>query len=83
MITLHRSLNNNTLFSFNRNNFITVVFCCFFFVKIYVSVNSNWVHLPRQSPGISSKTCPGGPDLTFESCPGSGNSTRAGILSGT
>ena len=35
---------------------------------------------PGQPPGISSKTLPGGRDLTFESCPGAGNSTRAGIL---
>ena len=46
----------------------------------YVSVNSNWVHLPRQPPRISSKNLPGGRDLTFESCPGAGNSTRIGIL---
>ena len=42
-----------------------------------VSVNSNWVHPPR---GLAQKHCPGGRDLTFESCPGAGNSTRAGIL---
>ena len=35
---------------------------------------------PGQTPGISSKTLPGGRDLTFESCSGAGNSTRAGIL---
>ena len=35
---------------------------------------------PGQPPGISSKNCPGDRDLTFESCPGAGNSTRAGIL---
>ena len=35
---------------------------------------------PRATPGISSKTLPGGRDLTCESCPGAGNSTRAGIL---
>ena len=35
---------------------------------------------PGQPPGISSKTLLGGRDLTFESCPGAGNSTRAGIL---
>ena len=29
---------------------------------------------------LAQKTCPGGRDLTFESCPGAGNSTRAGIL---
>ena len=45
-------------------------------VNFHVSVNSNWVH----PPGISSKTLPGGRDLTFESCPGAGNSTREGIL---
>ena len=32
---------------------------------------------PRRS---AQKHCPGGRDLTFESCPGAGNSTRAGIL---
>ena len=36
---------------------------------------------PGQTPGISSKTLPGEVgDLTFESCPGAGNSTMAGIL---
>ena len=50
------------------------------FIEFYVSVNSNWVHPPRAIPGISSKILPGGRDLTFESCPGAGNSTRAGIL---
>ena len=35
---------------------------------------------PRATPGISSKNFPGGRDLTFESCPGAGNSTRTGIL---
>ena len=34
---------------------------------------------PRATPG-DKKHCPGGRDLTFESCPGAGNSTRAGIL---
>ena len=46
----------------------------------YVSVNSNWVHPPGQPPGISSKNLPGDRDLTFESCPGAGNSRRTGIL---
>ena len=46
----------------------------------YVLVNSNWVHPPGQPPRISSKRLPGGWDLTFESCPGAENSTRAGIL---
>ena len=31
-------------------------------------------------PGFAQKNCPVGRDLTFESCPGAGNSTRAGIL---
>ena len=35
---------------------------------------------PGQPPRISSKKLPGGRDLTFESCPGAGNSTRVGIL---
>ena len=38
-------------------------------------------YIPRANPGISSKKLPGGGrDLTFESWPGAGNSTRAGIL---
>ena len=41
--------------------------------KCYVSVNSNWVHPPGQPPGqppgFAQKNCPGGRDLTFESCP--------------
>ena len=48
--------------------------------KPSVSVNSNWVHPPEQTPGISSKNLPGGRDLTFESCPGAENSTRTVIL---
>ena len=46
----------------------------------HVSVNSNWVHLPGNPWGLAQKTCPGGRDLTFESFPGAGNSTRTGIL---
>ena len=46
----------------------------------YVSVNSNWVHPPGQPRGLAHKNFPGGWDLAFESCPGAGNSTRAGIL---
>ena len=46
----------------------------------YVSVNSNWVHLPGNPRGLAQKDCPGGLDLTFKSFPGAGNSTRAGIL---
>ena len=46
----------------------------------YVSVNFNWVHLPGNPRGLALKTCPEGRDLTFESCPWAGNSTRNGIL---
>ena len=53
---------------------------CDYFCLNYVSVNSNWVHPPLQSRGLAKKTCPGDRDLTFESCPGAENSTRAGIL---
>ena len=35
---------------------------------------------PGQPPGFPQKAFPGGRDLTFESCPGAGNSTRTGIL---
>ena len=35
---------------------------------------------PGQPPRISSKTCPRGRDLAFESCPGAGISTRAAIF---
>ena len=38
-------------------------------------------YIPPGNPrGFAQKNCPGGRDLTFESCPGAGNSTRAGIL---
>ena len=38
-------------------------------------------YIPPGNPrGLAQKTCPGGPDLAFESCPGGGNSTRAGTL---
>ena len=46
----------------------------------YVSVNSNWVHPPGNPRGLAQKTCPGGRDLSFESCWGAGNLTRTGIL---
>ena len=37
-------------------------------------------YIPPGNPrGLAQKTCPGGQNLTFESCPGTGNSTRAGI----
>ena len=35
---------------------------------------------PGNPWGLAQKTCPGGRDLTFESCPGAENSTRTGIL---
>ena len=34
---------------------------------------------PSNFRGVAQKNCPGGRDLTFESCPRAGNSTRAGI----
>ena len=38
-------------------------------------------YIPPGNPqGISSKRLPRGRDLTFESCPGAGNSTREGVL---
>ena len=38
-------------------------------------------YIPPGNPrGLAQKHCPGGRDLTFDSCPGAGNSTRAGIL---
>ena len=38
-------------------------------------------YIPPANPwGLAQKTCPGGRDLTFETCPGAGNSTRTGIL---
>ena len=48
--------------------------------QVYISFNSNWVHPPGNPRGLAQKTCPGGRDLTFESCPGAGNSTRTEIL---
>ena len=39
---------------------------CPFHILAYVSVNSNWVHLPPgQPPGISSKNLPGGSGFDF------------------
>ena len=35
---------------------------------------------PGNPRGLAQKDCPGGRDLTFESCPRARNSTRAGIL---
>ena len=38
-------------------------------------------YIPPGNPrGFAQNNCPGGRDLTFESYPGPGNSTRAGIL---
>ena len=38
-------------------------------------------YMPSGNPwGFAKKNCPGGRDLTFESCLGAGNLTRAGIL---
>ena len=38
-------------------------------------------YIPPGNPrGLAQKTCQGGRDLTVESCPGGGNSTRTGIL---
>ena len=35
------------------------------FKESNISVNSNWVHPPGQSPGISSKNLPGGSGFDF------------------
>ena len=38
-------------------------------------------YIPLGNPrGLAQKTYPGGRDLTFESCPAAGNSTKTGIL---
>ena len=51
---------------------------------IRVSVTSQSIptgYIPPGNPrGLAQKYCPGGRDLTSESCPGAGNLTRAGIL---
>ena len=39
-----------------------------------------WYIPPGNPRGLAQKDCPGVRDLTFESCPGAGNSTRTGIL---
>ena len=57
------------------HNCLSVTHNCLSVVNTDVSVNSSRVHLPGKPPGISSKNCPGGQDLGFESCPGGGNST--------
>ena len=48
-------------------------------MSINVSVNSSWVR--TSSPwGLAQKTCSGAQDLSFESCWGVGNWTRARTL---
>ena len=44
------------------------------------SIPTGYIPPPGNPRGLAQKTCPGGRDLTFEICPGAGNSTRAGIL---
>ena len=51
----------------NPDNFYTLLQS-----KSYVSVNSIWVHPSGNPQGLAQKTCPGGRDLVFESCPGAG-----------
>ena len=50
------------------------------FLTILMSQSIPTGYIPGQPPWISSKNLPGGRDLTFESCPGAGNSTRTEIL---
>ena len=44
------------------------------------SIPTGYIPPPGNPPGLAQKHCPVGRDLTFESSPGAGNSTRAGIL---
>ena len=45
------------------------------------SIPTGYIPPPPGNPReLAQKTCPGGRDLTFESCPRAGNSTRPGIL---
>ena len=53
--------------------------CHCFHVPQLVSVSSTG-NIPGNPWGVAQKTSPGGRDLTFESCLGARNSTRAGIL---
>ena len=39
--------------------------CYLTFISLYVSVNSNWIHPPRQPLGISSKNLPEGSRFDF------------------
>ena len=50
---------------------------------VFMSESIPTGYVPSGNPqGLAQKTCPWGRDLAFEneSCPGAGNSTRAGIL---
>ena len=54
---------------------------CKFFPLLIVSRSILTGYIPPGQPTeIISKNLPGGRDLTFESCPGAGNSTRTRIL---
>ena len=44
------------------------------------SVPTGYIPPPGNPRGLAQKHCPGGRDLTFDSCPGARNSTRAAIL---
>ena len=44
------------------------------------SIPTGYIPPPGNLRGSAQKHCPGGRDLTFESCSRAGNSTRAGIL---
>ena len=56
-------------------NFVSKVICTLCLSQFQLGISP-----PGQPPGLAQKHCPGDRDLTFESCPGAGNSTRAGIL---
>ena len=47
---------------------------------MYQSIPTGYIPPSSNPQGFAQKNCPGGRDLTFESCPGAANSTRAGIL---
>ena len=44
------------------------------------SIPTGYIPPPSSSRGSAQKTYPGGRDLTFENCPGAGDSKRTGIL---
>ena len=50
------------------------------FILMSQSIPTGYIPPPGNPRGLAQKHCPGGRDLTFESCLGAGNSTRAGIL---